>query len=354
LRSQTHTLAEIARILGGELSGDGKTPISGVAGIKEAKTGDITFVARPEYRPLLQSTGASAVIVPRGMECAQPAIYLDDPYLGFIKVLNIFAESIADKQARGVDATAVVDADAELGRNVSLGPHCQVRTNARIGDNTTILMGTYIGEGVAIGRDCLFYPNVTIAHGSVIGDRVIIHPGVVIGSDGFGFAREGEIHHKIPQIGNVVVEDDVEIGSNSAVDRATTGTTRIGAGTKIDNLVHVAHNVTIGRNSLMAGQSGIAGSTELGDSVTLAGQSGVADHLTIGDHVVLAAKSAVFKSVPSGVTLSGIPARDHVHALKLQGYTSRLPALRQRIRELEERIEHLEKGGAHGQTTEND
>jgi UDP-3-O-[3-hydroxymyristoyl] glucosamine N-acyltransferase len=343
LTKRTFTLGELAEIAGGKLSGDGSTPISGVAGLREAQAGEITFFANPKYREYLESTKASAVIGPPGVECSAAKIVMDDPYVGFLKVLTVFAEAQKVRHPKGVHATAVVDPDCEVSPDASVGPYCQICRGARIGRNTTLLLGVYVGEDVAVGEDCLIYPNVTIREGSEIGDRVVLQPGVVVGSDGFGFARDGEVNRKIPQIGRVIIEDDVEIGANSTIDRATTGVTRICEGVKIDNLVQIAHNVVVGKGSMLAAQVGISGSTELGEGVIMAGQVGVVGHIKIGNRVVVAAQSGVSKEIPDDTTVWGYPAREHREAKRINAVTRGLPGMRDKIKELEKRIEALEK-----------
>jgi UDP-3-O-[3-hydroxymyristoyl] glucosamine N-acyltransferase len=216
------------------------------------------------------------------------------------------------------------------------------------------MAGTFIGEDVRIGRECQIYPNVTIREGSRIGDRVILQPGSVIGADGFGFAKDGQTHHKVPQIGRVIIEDDVEIGANSTIDRATTGETRVKRGSKIDNLVQIAHNVVIGENSILAAQVGIAGSTELGRNVVLAGQAGLVGHITIGDGAMVGAQGGVTKSVPPDTAVSGYPAREHKKARRLWAYNNRLPDLFERVKEMERRIRELEEEKSLDSTAEDD
>jgi UDP-3-O-[3-hydroxymyristoyl] glucosamine N-acyltransferase len=254
----------------------------------------------------------------------------------------------------GVHPSAVVDPTAEVAPDVRIGPHCFVGRGTRIGAGTRILFGVFIGDRVAIGRQCIVFPNVTIREASEIGDRVILHPGVVIGADGFGFVWDGERQVKIPQIGRVVIEDDVEIGANSAVDRATTDVTRIGRGTKIDNLVQVGHNCVIGAHSILAGQVGVAGSTDIGERVTVGGQSGFTGHIKIGDRVTVAARSGVTKETPPGLTVSGFPARDHRMVRRLWAYTERLPELFERLKRLEARLADVKKEAAHGEAAEDD
>jgi UDP-3-O-[3-hydroxymyristoyl] glucosamine N-acyltransferase len=343
LTQRTFTLSELAKVAGGKLTGDGSTTITGVAGIRDARRGQITFFANPKYREYLETTKASAVIGPPGIECDASTIVMDDPYLGFLKVLTVFAEARKIEYPKGIHPTAVVDPDAEIGADASIGPYCEVCRGAKVGHNSTLLLCAYVGENVVMGEDCLIYPNVTIREESEIGDRVILQPGVVVGSDGFGFARDGEANRKIPQIGRVIIEDDVEIGANSTIDRATTGETRICQGAKIDNLVQIAHNVVVGKNSMLAAQVGISGSTEIGEGVIMAGQAGIVGHITIGNRAVVAAQSGVSKSVPDDTTVWGYPAREHGEAKRLNALTRGLPGMRQRIKELEKRIEALEK-----------
>lgn len=351
---QTFTLRELSDLIGGELVGDGEVEITGVAGIEEAGEGDITFVAEQRFGEFLKTTGASAVIRKAEVECALPSIVSGRPHLAFVEVLNLFDDSKELQVDTGIHDTALIDPSAELGENVWVGPFCWIGRNSRVGANTKIHCGTFVGARVVIGCECLIHPNATIREGCAIGDRVILHPGVVIGSDGFGFTRDGDRHVKIPQIGTVVIEDDVEIGSNSTVDRATTGVTRVCEGTKIDNLVHIAHNCTVGKGSILAGQTGIAGSVTLGEGVILGGQVGVVDHVTIGDGVIAGARAGLLQSVREGRTVSGIPAREHSLMKRIYACTTRLPELYKRIRNLEGRIASLEKEKGHGQAAEDD
>lgn len=342
MNSRTFNLAELAAIAGGRVAGDALTPINGIAGIRDAAPGEITFLANSKYEQFVKSTRASALIGRPGIESPLPKIEMEDPYLGFLKVLTVFAETRRIRYPREIHPTAIIDPGAQIGNDVSIGPYCQVCRGASIGTGSTLLLGTFVGQDVSLGEGCLVYANVTIREGSTLGNRVILQPGVVVGSDGFGFAKDGEANRKIPQIGTVVIEDDVEIGANSTIDRATTGVTRICSGTKIDNLVMIAHNVIVGKNTMLAGQVGISGSTEVGENVIMAGQVGTVGHITIGDRVVVGAQSGVSKSVPSDTTVFGYPARDHQKARKLHGYTMRLPEMHKKIKELEQRIKELE------------
>ena len=349
-----YTLSELAQLVGGQVDGDAWTRIKGVAGIREAKPGDITFVANPKYEQFAKTTEASAVIATPALEAPGPTIRIDDPYYAYLKVLNLFAEEHIVRYPREIHESAVIDSTAEIGENVSIGPFCQICAGVRVGANTTILCGSFLGQDAAIGSDCLVYANVVVREGSDIGNRVILQPGVVIGSDGFGFARNGSVYHKIPQIGHVVIEDDVEIGANSCVDRATTGETRISRGVKIDNLVQIAHNVSVGEDTVIAAQAGVSGSTELGRNVTLAGQAGVVGHVTIGDNAMVGAQGGVTKSVPADTVVSGYPAREHNLARRLWAHTAQLPSLVKRVRALERAVDSLRKGARVGSAAEDD
>ena len=354
MSQRTYTLRELSELVRGEAAGDGGISISGVAGIREAREGDITVVAEAKYEEFLASTRASAVIRARGVACGLPSIVSGNPFLAFVKVLDLFAVSTDADIGNGVHESALVDPAAILGENVRIGPFCRIGRGARIGSGTRILFGAFVGDRVVIGKDCLIYPNVTIREASEIGDRVILHPGAVIGADGFGYVWDGERQVKVPQIGRVVVEDDVEIGANTTIDRATTAVTRICRGTKIDNLVQIAHNCVVGRNSILAAQVGLSGSAELGERVTAAGQVGIAGHIKVGDGVIVGGQGGVTKSIPPGMTVSGYPAREHGLARRLLAYTSRLPELFERVKAAEAKIAELEKEVGDGETTEND
>jgi UDP-3-O-[3-hydroxymyristoyl] glucosamine N-acyltransferase len=354
LSGKIYTLRELSELVRGELAGDGGVRISGVAGIKEAGEGDITVVADARYAEFLASTRASAVIRASDAACPLPSIVTDKPFLAFVKLLDLFAVSTDAEWKPGVHESALVDPSAVLGENVGIGPFCRIGRGARIGSGTRIVFGTFIGDRVVIGKDCLLYPNVTIREASEIGDRVIMHPGVVIGADGFGYVWDGERQVKVPQIGKVVIEDDVEIGANTTIDRATTAVTRICRGTKIDNLVQVGHNCVVGRHSILAGQVGLSGSAELGERVTAAGQAGIGGHIKVGDGAVIGGQGGVTKSIPPGMIVSGYPAKEHRLARKLLAYTSRLPELFERVKAAEAKIAELEKKDGHDETTEND
>lgn len=336
-------LRELAKLIEGELVGDGDLEITGVAGIKEAREGDITFLANHKYETWLETTQASAVIMERNGRAVDRAVIKNsDPYQAFLKVVQIFHGSHINA-AKGIHPTCLIGEGVKVGEGVSLGPYVVIEDGSIIGDGAIVMAGGYIGAGSKIGSKALIYPNVTIRENSVLGDRVVIHSGTVIGSDGFGYAKDGDEYHKIPHVGNVVIEDDVEIGANVAIDRATVGTTLIKKGVKLDNLVHIAHNVVIDENSIVLAQVGIAGSTEIGKNVILAGQAGVNGHIKIGDNAKVGSQAGVTKSVPPDTSVSGYPAAPHAGAKRLHASLLRLPELLKRVKELEKRIEELEK-----------
>jgi UDP-3-O-[3-hydroxymyristoyl] glucosamine N-acyltransferase len=354
LGARSYKLYELAQLVGGTVDGDGDTLIRGVAGIREAGPGEITFIANPKYEEFVAVTRASAVITGRSLPSPKPVIRIDNPYYAYLQVLNLFAAAAAVRYPRGVHEAAVVDPSAVLGSNVAVGPLCYVSKNARVGDNTTLVAAVFVGEAVEIGADCLVYPHVTIREGTTLGQRVILQPGVVLGADGFGYAKNGSTHHKVPQIGRVVVEDDVELGANTCVDRATTGETRVRRGTKVDNLVQVAHNVVVGENCVIAAQAGVSGSSELCDGVVLGGQAGLAGHIVVGERAMVGAQAGVTKDVPAHTAVSGYPAREHGAAKRIHAHTAMLPELFRRVKELERRLRALEGGESGGSTATND
>lgn len=337
----------------GDVVGDPHIVITNVSGIKEARKGDITFVANSKYFSLVKKTKASAVIVPRDMDIKGfSAIKVDNPSLAFAKTASIFT---GDDSCgfQGIHKTAVVDKNVRFGKNVAIGPYTIVEKGVRIGDNTVIYGGCFIGHHTTIGKDCLIYPNVTIREKILVGKKVIIHGGTVIGSDGFGFVNVEGTHEKIPQIGTVEIGDNVEIGANVTIDRARFDKTVIGKGTKIDNLVQIAHNVHIGKNCIIISQVGISGSNTIEDNVILAGQAGLAGHLTIGEGAVVASQAGVTNSIPPHTTVSGYPAKPHSHAKRVNACLQRLPHYVKIINELKKKIEDLEKKLKNGTKTEN-
>lgn len=337
------TLKDIAQIVGGEVIGDDCTVITGVCGIKEAKEGDLTFVANPKYLPLIKYTKAAAIITSRDITSSpKPIIRTDNPSLAFAQMVSLMAPNEVNHPPAGIHPTAIIGKGVKLDDDIAIGPYVVIEDEVSVGDHTIISAGCYIGHHTIIGKGTLIYPNVSIRERVTIGDRVIIHSGTVIGSDGFGFATVKGLHQRIPQIGTVIIEDDVEIGSNVTIDRARFDKTLIGKGTKIDNLVQIAHNVIVGENSIIVAQTGISGSTTIGKGVILAGQSGIVGHITIGDGAVVAAQAGVTKSVPANTKVSGYPARPHEIAKRVNACVQRLPFLYKTIEELKKKIYELE------------
>jgi UDP-3-O-[3-hydroxymyristoyl] glucosamine N-acyltransferase len=338
-------LSELAAHLDCRLEGDGSIEIVRVAGIQRAEPGDLTFLSNPRYLPELATTRASAVIVGSKETATKTGASLlrsDDPYSAFARAVSLFAHVIAPP--KGVDRLAAVAADATVGADVSIGPFVAVGAGASIGARTIVYPHVVIGPGAEIGEDCIIHSHVAIRERVTIGHRVILHDGVVVGSDGFGFAPQKDgTHLKIPQLAGVVIEDDVEVGANSTIDRPAVGETRIGAGSKIDNLVHLAHGVALGRRVLLAAQVGIAGSTTVEDDVMMAGQSGVTGHVRVGRGAKVGAKSAVLQSVDAGAFVTGHPAFEHTEWRKAAVVFRQLPALKKRIDELERLVAELEE-----------
>ena len=301
------SIGEIVDLVAGDFEGDRNQAIHSVGPLASATNDQLSFLSNRKYAAELATTKAGAILVPKKLEgCDSRWIRVDDPYFAFAKIMARWFSN--RPMPKGISARAVVADSAKLGDNVVLGHFAVIGENVVIGNNVTIFQNVSIEAGSVIGDDCIIYPNVVIYDGSRIGNRCIIHSGVVVGSDGYGFATHGGKHHKIPQIGIVRIEDDVEIGAGTTIDRAALGETVIGEGTKIDNLVQIGHNVKVGKHCLLVSQVGIAGSTELGDYVAVAGQSGFSGHLKIGNRVQVAAKSAVLDDVPDDTKVMGSPA----------------------------------------------
>jgi UDP-3-O-[3-hydroxymyristoyl] glucosamine N-acyltransferase len=338
-----------AERVGGTIVGDPEVEIAGVAGIADAGKGQITLLSSPKFSHLIEKSKASCVIVADPVPgIGMTQLSVENPTFVFAKAIETFyPKSVVEE---GVSEFAYVSQETTIGRGAKIFPFACISSRVSIGESTTIGAGVFVGEGTTMGDECIIYPNVTIREGVSIGNRVVIHPGAVIGSDGFGYVLEKGVHYKIPQVGRVILEDDVEIGANVCIDRATLGVTVVGRGTKIDNLVQIAHNVKIGRNSLIAGQTGISGSSEVGDYVMLGGQVGVADHASVESGTMIGAQSGLFGHYPKGV-YSGTPALAHKLWLKAQAHFARLPErmpeMQRKIKELEERINSLEKGAHH-------
>jgi len=341
------TLAELARLLGGELDGDPERVITDVASIEEAGPGEITFVADDKSAKLIGATRAGAVIVRRetGLaraEAGVDVIRVENAHLAFSVALELFRPALLP--GPGVHAGAWVHPEADVAADASVCAFAVVESGARLGAHAVLYPGVYVGPGAVVGAHSILHPGVVVMEGSVLGERVVVHANSVIGSDGFGYVWDEArgVRHKIPQKGIVRIHDDVEIGAGVTIDRATVGETVIGAGTKIDNLVQVAHNVVIGANAVLVAQVGIAGSATIGERVVLGGQAGVAGHTKVGDDSVIGAKSGVTKSLPSGVIYSGMPAMPHGEWRKSRVVAARLPEMKKKISELELRVRALE------------
>ena len=339
-------LREIAERLDCRLEGDGEVEITQVAAIEHAGPGDLTFFANRKYRDQLRATRASAVIAaPSVTDIPSAVLRADDPYLTFARAVGLFADRW--QPAAGIHPLAVVAPGASIAADASIGALVCVAEGARIGSRTIVHSHVTIGRFAEIGADCVLHSHVSIREKVRVGNRVVLQNGVVIGSDGYGFARRRDgSHEKIPQVGDVVIGDDVEIGANTTVDRPAVGQTHIGNGTKIDNLVQIAHGVRVGRNVLLAAQVGVAGSSVIEDQVTLAGQVGVAGHITIGKGVIATAQSGIPNSVDAGSFISGYPAIPNRDWLKASAVFRRLPELRKLVAELERRIAELERAAS--------
>jgi UDP-3-O-[3-hydroxymyristoyl] glucosamine N-acyltransferase len=336
------TLEELAALVGGKVEGDGSLPIRGIASLEEAGEGEITFVAEIKHSRRLEKSGASAAIVPANLpSCPKPLIRTPNPYLAYAKVQAFFQQK--PFSPRGVDSRAFIGGGVKIGRDVSIYPFVHVGEGCEIGDRAVLYPGVYLGESVRVGEGSVLYPNVVVMDRCVVGKRVILHPGTVIGSDGFGFARDGAKFVKIPQVGIVVIEDDVEIGANCAVDRAAMGKTWIKRGVKTDNLIQIGHNVTVGEDTVIVAQVGIAGSTEIGNRVALGGQVGVVGHIKIGDGAMIGAQAGVGQDVAPGQILSGSPAFPHREWLRAQAAFQKLPEMKRILVDLEKRMKQIEE-----------
>ncbi|MDX2435707.1 MAG: UDP-3-O-(3-hydroxymyristoyl)glucosamine N-acyltransferase [Acidobacteriota bacterium] len=334
-------LSELADRLGAEVVGDGEFVVRAVRALGDAGAEDLSFLHNPKYVEDARSSRAGAILIADADALpGRNVLVCSEPYLALAKALELFYP--AERPAAGIHPSAVVAEDVVVGPEASIGPLCVVASGARIGRDTIIGAGCVLGRGVEIGAECLIHPKVVIEDGCRLGDRCTIQSGTVVGADGFGFATVDGVHHKVPQVGIVVLEDDVELGANVCVDLAALGETRIGRGTKVDNLVQIAHNVQIGEHCLLVALVGISGSTEIGHHTVFAGQAGCAGHLKIGSGVVAAARAAVFKDVPDGVTVAGVPARPHREWLKANAGLQRLDGLREKVKRLEARIDELE------------
>lgn len=345
------TAAQVAAHVGGTLRGDAAIVVRAVATLAEAEPDEVSWLGSARYLAAFQASRAGIVLVPRGAPPVErTVIEVSDPDAAISQMLAALAPP-QPLVAPGVDPTARVAPDAEVA-GACVGPHVMVGPRCRVGPGTQLHAGVWIGADTVIGRDCVLWPSVVVRERSELGDRVTIHPNTTIGADGFGYLQRGGRHVKIPQNGRVIIEDDVEIGAGCCVDRARSGVTRIGRGTKIDNLCQIAHNVTIGEHCIIVAQTGIGGSTSLGKYVLLAGQAGVADHVALGDGAQVTAQSGISKDVPPGVTVRGTPAREiHVYSREVAA-ARRVPKLLEQVQELSQRIAALESSKDH--STRND
>jgi UDP-3-O-[3-hydroxymyristoyl] glucosamine N-acyltransferase len=337
----TKTLQELADYLGGVVRGDGAVVVNGLAPLEAAGPDKVTFLANPKYASRVAETKAGAVLMAPGNEAyGRNVIELANPYLGFAKLLTLFYTQ--PHPALGVMAESVIGTNVVLGEGISIYPGVMIGNNVSIGDRVVIHSGAVIYDGVTIGDDCVIHANAVVRERCRLGKRCKLQPGAVIGSDGFGYAPDGSSYYPIPQIGIVVLEDDVEIGANTTVDRAALEATLIKRGTKLDNLVQVAHNCVLGEDCMIVSLVGIAGSSKIGNHVTLAGQVGVTGHISIGDNVIVAAQSGVTNSLEGNAYYSGSPAMPHKEWLRMMGVKPKLPEMRKRITELEKKLAALE------------
>jgi UDP-3-O-[3-hydroxymyristoyl] glucosamine N-acyltransferase len=334
------TAAQIAEQLRGEVIGDGSVQLTGFAPADSARPGDLTFAEKETYFAAAEQSQATAILV-SGQFAASKKVLIRVPNarVAVARVLPLFFP--ADEAPQGIHPSAVIAASAQVDATAHIGPHCVVGPRVRLGARSVLMGGNHLGRDCQIGEDVCLYPNVVIYAKTQIGHRVAIHAGTVIGSDGYGYVFDEGRHRKMAQVGNVVIHDDVEIGANAAIDRGALGSTVIGAGTKIDNLVHVAHNVVMGRHCLIMGQVGFAGSTRLGDYCVVASQSGISGHLKLGNQVTIGAKSGVMRDIGDGETVLGIPAVPDKQAKRQIIAVQHLPELLRRMRELEKQVEEL-------------
>lgn len=334
------TLGELAAKTGARLEGDAAHEVTGAAGLTEAGPGDVSFLENPKYAADVLASKAGAVFLPLQAQAIpggpKNRLYSDQPRWGYAQVLDLIYQDKWKPEVPVVSKHAEVHREAVLGKDVAVGAFTVVKGRTIVGERTRIGPNCYVGYNARVGKDCLIHPRVHIGDYCEVGDRVILHPGTVVGSDGFGYWTDPKTgkHHKIQQVGRVVLEDDVEVGANVTIDRATTGETRIGAGSKVDNLVQFGHNVTLGRNCIVVSQVGVAGSTKIGNQVTLAGQAGIAGHVSIGDGAIVTAQSGIMSDIAPKSIVFGSPARPHREAMKLQALLNKLPEMYETLKKL--------------------
>jgi UDP-3-O-[3-hydroxymyristoyl] glucosamine N-acyltransferase len=334
------TAAQIAELVGGEVIGDPAKTVSGVSDLRTAGPEHISFLGNDRYLPAVRETGAGIVLLARDApsDFSFTQIRVDSPNFSFVKVVDVFMPKVPSFPP-GVHPSAVVDPAAQLGEGVSIQPHAVIEAGVRIGARTVVGANGYVGHESVIGEDCVIYPNCSLRERTILGCRVILHSGVVIGGDGFGFELRQGRHEKIPQLGYVQIDDDVEVGANTTIDRGRFGPTWIQEGTKIDNLVQIAHNCRVGKHCLIVSGTGLSGSTTLGNYVTLAGHVGTVGHITIGDNAIITGLSGVSKDVPAGAVMSGRRAMPMREELKLEALASRLPELFERVKKIEKLLD---------------
>lgn len=336
------TLAELARLVGGEVVGEGRTVIRGLAPLEQAQPGDLTFVTAPKYAARLADSRASAVLVDRSLPVDRPAIRVQDPAAGLVALLETLFPPCHPRWH--IDARAVLEAEVVLGEQVHIGPYAVIGRGTRLGNRVVIYPGTYIGEGCDIGDDSVIYANASLYSQVILGRRVVVHSGAVIGADGFGYSPlpDGS-SRKIPQVGRVVIGDEVEIGANTCIDRATVGDTIIEKGGKFDNLVQVGHNSVVGAHAVLAGQVGLAGSVRVGARVRMGGQVGIADHITVGDGATIAAQSGIASDVEPDAVMFGSPAVPITLSKRMHVYSTKLGDLFRQVKQLQHRLAVLER-----------
>ena len=334
------TLEQIAKLVGGRLTGDGAVIIEGAAGLESARETDVTFAVEPHIQEA-KTAKAAAILLPEGAgEFPISAVYVEDPRAAFAKLLEAFTPPLSFP--KGVSDLAYVGPEANVAESATVMPFAVVDAHAVVENGAVIYPHVYIGQYATIGADTVIYSNATVREHCRVGKRVVIHSSAVVGADGFGFTTKNGVHTKVPQVGNVVVEDDVEIGAHVGIDRATTGSTVIGRGTKIDNLVHIGHNCRIGANNIIVAQTGISGSTETGPNVTFGGQVGTVGHIKIGGNSIYAARSGIIGDMPEGYFGAGFPVQTHQEWLRMQSALRKLPALMKRIKELEKKTAQID------------
>jgi UDP-3-O-[3-hydroxymyristoyl] glucosamine N-acyltransferase len=338
--TNSFSLAQLAKEIGGTFKGDASLILKGVAPIEKAGSSDLTFLTNSRYVSAAAHTQASVILTDKELPDIEKSFLLSsNPYAALAKVIGLFYPPL--KRPTGIQVGASVDTQAKVHETVSIAPGVVISAGAHIGPGVVLYPGVFVGENSSVGENCIIYSNVSIRENCVLGKRVILQPGVVVGSDGFGFAKEGLEYRKIPQVGNVIIEDDVELGANVCVDRAVLGSTVIGKGTKLDNLIQVGHNVVIGANTVIAAQTGISGSTQIGNNVIMGGQVGLAGHLKIGDHVTLATRTGVMEDILEKGVYWGSPSLKISDEMKNVAGYRQLPELIKRVRQLEKELENI-------------